>query len=98
MGIKLPVYSLSDILEHHVEISMELMKKIKPIKEFNEFLKKGNYPYYKEDEESYYQKLMNTVNLIIEIDIFAVKNIDYALVSKLKRLLYAVATSAPFYS
>ena len=94
--IKLPVYSLIDITENHVDISMELIKKIKPIKSFNEFLKNGSYPYFKEDEETYYQKLMNTVNLIIEIDIFAVKNIDYALVSKLKRLLYAVATSAPF--
>ena len=95
-GIKLPVFSLTDIIENHVSISMELMKKIKPIKEFNDFLKIGSYPYFKEDEASYYQKLMNTVNLIIEIDIFAVKNIDYALVSKLKRLLYAIATSAPF--
>jgi len=92
----LPVYSFSEILENHNAIASELLKEIKPLVLFDKYLKMGVYPYYKENEGQYIQKLQNIINLIIEVDINAVEDLQYDTLVKLKKLLITVASSAPF--
>ena len=89
-----PAYSFSEILENHTTIATELLKEIKPLPLFEKYLKTGIYPYYK--ESLYIQKLQNTINLIIEIDINAVEDLQYDTLVKLKKLLITIASSAPF--
>ncbi len=91
-----PAYSFSEILENHTTIATELLKEIKPLPLFEKYLKMGIYPYYKENEALYIQKLQNTINLIIEIDINAVEDLQYDTLVKLKKLLITIASSAPF--
>ncbi len=91
-----PAYSFSEILENHNTIATELLNEIKPLPLFEKYLKIGVYPYYKENENLYIQKLQNTINLIIEIDINAVEDLNYDTLVKLKKLLISVASSAPF--
>ena len=95
-GIKLPVLSLGKILSNHVEISLDLVEQFKPIKHYNEFIKIGAYPYFKDNEEEYKQQLLNTINLILDIDLQSIENIDYSSIAKIKRLLYVLATNVPF--
>ena len=95
-GLDLKSYSLENLLENHTEIANTILQQIKPIPLFMKYLEFGAYPYYKENIKLYHQKLLNTINLIIEIDINAVDNISYDLIVKLKKLLFAIATSAPF--
>src|SRR5699024_4576383 len=73
-----------------------LLKEIKPLPLFQKYLKIGAYPYYKENESLYTQKLHNTINLIIETDINAVEDLNYDTLMKLKKLLVSVASIAPF--
>jgi len=94
--IKLPVLKLNEILESHQEIAFSILKKIKPVFEFNKYLKYGQYPYFIEGIEEYYQKVMSTIQLIMDVDIVAIENLDYKHIVKLKKLLFAVATSVPF--
>ncbi|ODS89501.1 MAG: AAA family ATPase [Chryseobacterium sp. SCN 40-13] len=91
-----PAYSFSEILENHTTIATELLKEIKPLPLFEKYLKTGIYPYYKENESLYIQKLQNTINLIIEIDINAVEDLQYDTLVKLKKLLITISSSAPF--
>src|SRR5690606_5607584 len=51
---------------------------------------------YKENEAAYGQKLLNTINLTIEIDVNAVEHLAYETLVKLKKLLKAIASSVPF--
>jgi len=95
-GIKIAPVELNDILKNHTDIAFEINKKIKPIYEFNNYVKYGVYPFFKEDIELYHEKLISTTNLIIEVDINTFYNPDYILIYKLKRLLYAIAESSPF--
>lgn len=88
--------SLSEILQKHNAIVTGLLQEIKPLPLFEKYLKIGSYPYYKENEAAYIQKLQNTINLIIEVDINAVENLNYETVIKLKKLLKTIASSAPF--
>lgn len=89
-------YSFSEILENHTTIATEILKEIKPVPLFEKYLKTGTYPYFKENESLYIQKLQNTINLIIEIDINAVEDLQYDTLVKLKKLLITIASSAPF--
>lgn len=91
-----PSYSFLTILEQHQSISSKISKEIKPLALFDKYLKIGAYPYYKENEKLYIQKLQNTINLIIEVDINAVEDLQYNTLVKLKKLLITVASSAPF--
>lgn len=91
-----PVYSFADILTNHNTIASTLMAEIKPLPLFEKYLKIGAYPYYKENEYLYTQKLQNTINLIIETDINAVEDLQYDTLIKLKKLLITIASSAPF--
>ena len=95
-GIKIEQLTLSEIINNHTEISFSILEKIKPIAEFNNFVKFGAYPYFKEDIELYYQKLIRTINLIIDVDINSIYNPDYKLIHKTKHLLFSIASSAPF--
>lgn len=91
-----PAYSLSELIKNHNTIAQEVLAVLKPLPLFEKYLKIGAYPYYKENEELYNQKLLNTISLIIETDINAVENLNYETITKLKKLLKAVATSVPF--
>lgn len=95
-GQKFPVFSFSEIIENHNEISSKITSDIKIMPLFDKYLKIGAYPYYKENEDAYIQKLQNTINLIIEIDINAVEDVQYDTLIKLKKLLITIASSAPF--
>jgi predicted AAA+ superfamily ATPase len=92
----IPAISLPEILGNHNRIASEILAEIKPLPLFEKYLKIGAYPYYKENESAYYQKLQNTINLIIEIDINAVEDLQYVTLVKLKKLLISIATSVPF--
>jgi len=94
--IELPTVSLDQIVNNHGEVSLELVKKVKPFQYFKKYLKVGAYPYFGGNEQEYHQQLLNTINLILDVDLRAVANIDYANIAKFKRLLYVIATNVPF--
>ncbi len=96
LGLELPKFSFEDILKNHNQIATNLLSQIKPLQLFGKYLKIGAYPYFKENEVDYNQKLLNTINLIIEIDVNAVEDLNYETLVKLKKLLIAIASSAPF--
>jgi hypothetical protein len=79
---------------HHARLIIETVKS--PLLHFHRFLKLGYYPYYKENEKKYHQRLQQTINLIIETDVMAIEPITYASVRKIKSLLYIISQSVPF--
>ncbi len=95
-NIIFPIVSLEDIIQLHEEISLEMAQKFKPLKYLQTYLKHGNYPYYSEDEEDYFQKIRNTINLVMDIDLPACQHIDYTNIAKFKRLLFVLASNVPF--
>jgi predicted AAA+ superfamily ATPase len=94
--IEFPTYSLEQILSDHIKISASIADKIKPLKYLQQYYEQGNYPYVLENPDNYTARLQQTVQAILEVDLPAILNIDYSSVTKLKRLLYVIATSVPF--
>jgi len=89
-------YTLNDILENHSDISNHIVKQIKPLQFFAQYLKAGYYPFFLEQADLYFQRLEEVVNLILEIELPQLKQLNLAYLPKIKQLLYIIAVSAPF--
>ena len=88
--------TLEEILQNHIEIAGSFINKIRPLPLLNAYLKRGYYPYCKSDEWICLSKLSKTVNLILEMDLPAVKTIEMYSIRKIKKLLWIISQSAPF--
>lgn len=88
--------SFEDILSDHVGIARSIIKEIKPLAYFKNYLQTGYYPYFIENEESYFQKLNETISLALTVDLPSAYDINYSSVEKIRLLLYILAESVPF--
>ncbi len=94
--IKLPKFSLDEILKNHEEIVYELTMQIKPFEHWNEYLKMGYYPFYFEEDETYLYRLKSTINTVIEVDLPSLFPIEYEKILNLKKLVTLICLSKPF--
>ena len=94
--LKFKKYTFNEILENHQTIVIDILEKIKPLAYFDEYIKQGYYPYYLQNKGTYSQKLLNTVNLVLEMDIPFIKNVEPKYIHKLRKLLYMLAISVPY--
>ena len=89
-AIRLPAYSLPEILEHKVE----LLGTERPLVLFKEYLKNGYYPFF--NDPGYDIRLRNVITLTVENDIPAYAKLNVASTKKIKQLLYVIAQSVSF--
>ena len=95
-NIKSEPISFEDILKNHSEIALEIVKKYKPLKYFNEYLRVGYFPFYEGNEVFYYKRLSEIINMIIELEIPLLRKTDMSKVPKIKQLLAIISQSVPF--
>ena len=95
MGTFEPV-EMQVLLTDHKKIATQIAQKIKPLKLFKEYLQYGAYPFILEDRESYHQRIIQIINLILESDLPFINKIEVQQISKLKKLIYLLAVNVPF--
>ena len=96
LGLQLPKYTLSEILDQHVSIASEINKKIKPLQYFNDYLHHGYYPFFQEVPELYFYRIEEVLNLILEIELPLLRKVEVAYIAKLRQLLQIISQSVPF--
>ncbi len=89
-------YSLEDILAEHRQIAETICSEITVRKLFRDYQQIGYYPFFMESTGSYLFRLREVINHILEVDLPLVNRIEARQLSKLKKLLYLLATSVPF--
>lgn len=89
-GIHVKRYSLTEIIIHQVEMP----QLPHPLPLFKDYLKKGHYPFAREN--GFDQKLQQVINQTLEVDIPTYAEMNVATGRKLKQLLAVVAESVPF--
>jgi len=89
-------YSLEDILAEHRQIAETLCHEITVRKLFRDYQQIGYYPFFMESPGTYLFRLREVINHILEVDLPLVNRIEARQLSKLKKLLYLLATSVPF--
>jgi len=95
-NINVGSWTLNDILKNHLSVAQEIRQKIQPIPVFTEYLKGGVYPFYSESTTKFEQRLMSTVNVIIENDLMAIERFSYSTLINIRRILAFIADSVPF--
>lgn len=91
-----PIIQLNEILNKPSKNISIILKTIKPIKLFEEYLRFGYYPFFNEGESEYDIRLKQIVNLILDVDLPSIEKIDYTAVQKLKMLVSILAEIAPY--
>ena len=93
---KFDSFDLEDILNHHVEIAMQVKAHIRPLEYFSDYLSHGYYPFYLENKLSFHRKLEEIILTILEVDIPQFINMPSANIYYLKKLLQILSHSVPF--
>lgn len=88
--------SLKQILEGHLAASTLINATIKPFQYFENYLKNGYYPFYKEQPENYTQRLEEIINMMLEIELPLLRGVDLGYIHKVKQLLAIISESVPF--
>ena len=94
LGIKLPVFSLEEILNNHVDIARRICQMISPLQYFNDYLHHGYYPLFLEPHD-FSESLLKMMNMILEVDVLLVKQIEVSSLPKLRKLLHLMLQQTP---
>lgn len=88
--LSLPIYTLEQILNHEVVAEgVEF-----PLAAFKEYLKNGYYPFA--GQGNYNERLLQTINTILETDIPLFAKLNVSTAAKLRHLLVVLSQSVPF--
>ena len=96
LDMRFDAFTLENILDHHVPLAQNIIKTIKPLEYFKEYLRFGYYPFYFETKDSYCIKLEETINTVIESDLPIIFNIEPSNIHKLKQLTSYLCSSKPY--
>lgn len=87
-------YTLQEILKNHEQIAKTILRNVKPLDYFQDYLHHGFYPFFLE-KRNFSENLLKTMNMMIEVDILLIKQIELKYLSKIKKLLYLLAVDGP---
>ncbi len=92
-----PIISLEEIITSHTEIARDISTKIKIFPHFEAYLNHGYFPFYKEQPETYFQRIREIINITLEVELPGLRNINAVYIPKVKQLLQIIAESVPFF-
>lgn len=97
-GQRLAVYGLQQVLASPIDLSFEVVQQLhndKVLALFSEYLTRGGYPFYFEDALSFPQKLNDTINLVLQVELSRLFSIQPDKIDLLKKLLVVICRSKP---
>jgi len=94
-GEAFPAWTLEERVDNHQACTAAVCTRIRPIAHFRNYLRYGAYPYYRESLQSYTQKLVETVNVTIDVDLCGLYNIEPSKRDTLRKILYMLCSTTP---
>ena len=91
----LPVLELERILSDHRRIAARWVPKFKVLDLFDRYLRRGFYPFYKETYAQYDERLVETVNKVLEVDYPSIEDVSQETIRTTKKMLKVLASSTP---
>lgn len=95
-NINLDSLILNEILTNHHVIAPDLLDVFDFQTDFQNYLKSGYFPYFLEAKNTYFQKLQETIHLVIDSDITPYEQLQHSTTKTLKKLLFVLSESVPF--
>lgn len=95
LGTSFEILQFDTLLKDHVEISKDILKKLKPYQYLKGYLEHGAYPFYRENKSGILQKLLNVINHTLESDLVFIHGLDAKYSTKLRMLLRLISENVP---
>ena len=70
-------------MKNHIKIAISINAKVKPFQYFENYLKYGYYPFYKEEPDLYEQRLEEVINMMLEIELPLLRGVDLGYIPKI---------------
>ncbi|MBR4170599.1 MAG: ATP-binding protein [Kiritimatiellae bacterium] len=94
-GVKFSPVSIEDVVSRHRVMALEMVRRRKILPLFEEYLKRGYYPFGKEAKSQFGQRLVSVVGTVLDVDFPKVVDVSAATVRKTKKMLMILASSCP---
>lgn len=95
-GIKIEPVSLENLLIEPAKFCVDVVRQLRPLEHFSNYLKVGYYPFYFEEKGVYQSKVQGMVNYIIESELTAYRNLEVGNTRKVKALLQVLSQMIPW--
>lgn len=95
-GVSIRPIALHEMVSDYAAITDKYYDDYDIGRHFPAYLRRGYYPYYKEAGRRYHDRLLSSLNQVIDVDLPAVYRMDYESTRMIKRLLAVIARIAPF--
>ncbi|MCC8118615.1 MAG: AAA family ATPase [Bacteroidales bacterium] len=93
---QLPSLSLDQLLSRHINLALDITAKVDVMAYFDDYLRHGYYPFYKEEKRDYLIRLRETAKTVIDNDVPAIENFEFETLNKIKKMLMIIAAQVPF--
>ena len=87
--------ALEEVLADHAGIAGRIDKKLKILPHFEAYLKCGYYPFYRESHAKFRERLVETVNKVLDTDYPAIDDVSQDTIRKTRKMLMVLAESCP---
>ncbi|MCQ2293845.1 MAG: AAA family ATPase [Bacteroidaceae bacterium] len=91
-GTHFRTYTLNELLENHEIIARSILREVRPLDAFEQYLHHGYYPFFLENH-NFTEALLKAMNMMIEVDVLFIKQIELKYLERLKNLLYLLAVT-----
>ena len=97
IGLDIKPISLDQLLDKPSEVCMDILSmKCHPLEHLERYRQFGYYPFYFEEKKEYYDKLENTVNYIIDVELTRYRSLDVGYTRQVKALLHVISQMTPY--
>ena len=87
--------SIETILTDHVRIAGEINAQKKILPYFEAYQEKGYYPFYRESYGQFRDRLLETVNKVLEVDYPSIEEVSQETIRKTRKMLMVLAANCP---
>jgi predicted AAA+ superfamily ATPase len=91
-----PVVTFDEIISNHIQLSENILSRIKVFEHFQAYLQKGYYPFYNETPALYNHRINEIISMTLEFELPLLRGVDVAFVFRIKQLLQIISESVPF--
>ena len=95
-GLDIKPVSLEQLLDKPSEVCMNIISICHPLEHFARYRQFGYYPFYFEEKQEYYDKLENTVNYIVDVELTKYRSLDVGYTRQVKALLHVISQMTPY--
>jgi predicted AAA+ superfamily ATPase len=88
--------TLPELTQSHIRYAQKILRQIKPLKYYGEYIRQGAYPFVFEGEMSYAQRLIEIVHETLVYDLATIHHVSLTNIETLNKLLKVLCRSAPY--